>query len=68
MYSPAARTPKLQLAVEQPSTGECWNSPKKRYPTFKDKEGVEIRWEEGSDYDKIKSHTCHVDDPQTGKQ
>ena len=27
--SPPARTPKLQLAVEQPSTGGCWNLPKK---------------------------------------
>ena len=26
------RTPKLRLAVEQPSTGECWISPKKTYP------------------------------------
>ena len=38
MYSPpAARTPKLQLAVEQPSTGECWNSPKKDTPHSKTK-------------------------------
>ena len=27
--SSPARTPKLQLAAEQPSTGECWISPKK---------------------------------------
>ena len=26
------RTPKLRLAVEQPSTGECWISPKKNIP------------------------------------
>jgi len=41
---------------------------KKRYPTFKDKEEAEMRWEEGCNHDKIKSHTCHMDDPQTGKQ
>ena len=27
--SPPARAPKVQLAVEQPSTGGCWNLPKK---------------------------------------
>ena len=30
--SPPVRTPKLQLAAEQPSTGECWISPKKDTP------------------------------------
>ena len=28
--SSPVRTPKLQLAAEQPSTGECWISPKKK--------------------------------------
>ena len=27
-----ARAPKLQLAVEQTTTGRHWNPPKKRYP------------------------------------
>ena len=29
MYSSSARTPKLQLTAELPSTGECWIPPKK---------------------------------------
>ena len=28
--SPPVRAPKLQLVIEQPSTGGCWNSPKKK--------------------------------------
>ena len=28
--SSPARTPKLQLAAEQPSTGDCWIPPKKK--------------------------------------
>ena len=37
--SPPMRAPKLQLAVEQPLTGGCWNPhTKKRYPMTKDKE------------------------------
>ena len=28
--SPTAKAQKLQLAVEQPSTGGCWNPPKKK--------------------------------------
>ena len=31
----SCRTPKLQLAAEQPLTGECWMPPKKRYPKSK---------------------------------
>ena len=31
----SSRTPKLQLAVEQPSTGGCWNPPKKDSPREK---------------------------------
>ena len=30
--SPPERTPKSQLAAEQPSTGECWIPPKKKIP------------------------------------
>ena len=32
--SSPARTPKLQLTAEQPSTGECWIPPKKKIPHF----------------------------------
>ena len=32
MRTSLARTPKLQLAAEQPSTGECWIPPKKDIP------------------------------------
>ena len=36
--SPPVRPPKLQLAAEQPSTGECWISPKKGTPHPRAKE------------------------------
>ena len=40
--SSPARTPKSQLAAEQPLKGGCWNPPKKkRYPMSKDKEEAE---------------------------
>ena len=42
--SSPARAPKLQLAIEQPLTGGCWNPPKKRYPLSKDKEEASVRW------------------------
>ena len=32
MHTSLARTPKLQLAAEQPSTGECWIPQKKDIP------------------------------------
>ena len=38
--SPPGRTPKSELVVEQASTGEHWNPPKKRYPMSKDKEAT----------------------------
>ena len=65
--SPFVRTPKLQLAVEQPSAGGCWKPPE-RYPMSKDKEEAAARWEKGGDHDNIKSHTHQVGDPQTGEQ
>ena len=39
VHSSSARTPKLQLAAEQPLTGECWIPPKKdtAYPRAKEK-------------------------------
>ena len=36
--SPPARAPKSQLVVEWPSTGGCWNPPKKDTPHLKTKE------------------------------
>ena len=66
--SSPARTPKSQLAAEKPSTGGCWNPPRKRYPTSKDKADATMRWQEGQDHIKIKSHTCQVGNPQTEEQ
>ena len=68
--SPPVRTPKLQLAVEQPSTGGHWNPTKKRYPMSKDKEEAVARQPDrkGSIMIKIKSHTHLLYDPQTGEQ
>ena len=39
----------------------------KTYPAFKDKE-ASLRWKEGHNNDKIKSHTCQMGDSQTGEQ
>ena len=41
--SPPMRAPKLQPAVGQSSTRECWNPPKKRYSMCKDKEEAAVR-------------------------
>lgn len=43
VHSSSLRTPKLQLAVEQPSTGETWITPK-RYPTSQSKGEDPTRW------------------------
>ena len=65
--SPPARAPKLQLTAEQLLTGGCWNIPKKRYPTSKDKEDTARQWE-GHNHDEIKFHTHWVGDPQAKEQ
>ena len=39
--SPPERAPKSQLAVEQPSTGGCWNLPKKDSPCPKTKKNLQ---------------------------
>ena len=39
--SPPARAPKLQLDVEQPLTGGCWNPPKKDTPHPKTKKKLQ---------------------------
>ena len=56
--SSPVRTPKLKLAAEQPSRGECWNPPK-RYPMTKGKGEATIRWKEGAITFKIKSPIHH---------
>ena len=50
MSSSPARTPKLQGAVEQPTTIGCWNPPKD-IPTSKDKEEATVRWQERFNHD-----------------
>ena len=41
---------------------------KERYLTPKDKEKAIVRWSDGCNHDKIKSHTRQVGDPQNGEQ
>ena len=41
MHSIPESAPKSQLAVEQPSTGGCWNPPKKDTPHSKKKEKLQ---------------------------
>ena len=40
--SPPMRAPKLQLAIEQPSTGGCWNPPKKDNLSPKTKKKLQL--------------------------
>ena len=39
----------------------------KRHPTSKDKGEATVRWQEGCNHSKIKSHNCCVGDSQTGE-
>ena len=57
MYSSPTRTPKLQLAVEQLLTGECWIPPRKDTPCprAKEKPQKDCRW--GKNHIRIKPHT-----------
>ena len=64
---PLAGAPASQLTAEPSSTGRHWNSPKK-YPTSKDEEEGTMRWYEGLNHNKIKSHNCWVSYSQTGEQ
>ena len=41
LKSPSAGARKLLLAVEKPSTGRCWNPPKKDIPCPKTKEKLQ---------------------------
>ena len=52
-------TPKLQLAVEQPSTEGLWNPPK-RFSMSSDKGKAASRLQEGCNHIKIKSHTYRM--------
>ena len=46
--SPPARAPKSQLAVGQPSTGECWDPPKKDTPCPKTKKKLQRNCRRGT--------------------
>ena len=62
------RTPKSQLAVEQPSR-EHWNTPKKKKKPHVQRQRRSHNEMVGEvETDKIKPHTCHVGDPQTEEQ
>ena len=52
-----AKTPELQLAAEQLSTGECWIPPKRDTPQPKTKEKLPQDGRRGTITFKIKSHT-----------
>ena len=56
-FSSPARTPKLQLAAEQPSTGECWTPPKKDTPHPRAKEKPQQDSRRGEIALRIKPHT-----------
>ena len=56
--SSPARTPKLKLAAEQPSTGKCWIPPKKDTPHPRAKEKPQQDGKRGEITFIIKSHTC----------
>ena len=55
--SSPVRTPKLQLATEQPLTGECWIPPKKDIPHPSAKEKPQQNGRRGEIVSRIKPHT-----------
>ena len=58
MYSSSpARTPKLQLTAEQPSTEECWIPPKKDTPHPRAKEKPQQDARRAEIVFRIKPHT-----------
>ena len=74
--SSPVRTPKLQLAAEQLSTGECWIPPKKDNPHPRSKEKPQQDGRRGEIAFRIKPHTrlrhlegsnipCAHQDPET---
>ena len=77
--SSPVRTLKLQLAAEQPSTGECWIPPKKDNPHPRAKEKPQKDGRRGEITFRIKPHTrqrcsegsnkpCMHQDPDTPKR
>ena len=56
--SSPVRTPKLQLAAEQPSTGERWIPPKKDTPHPRAKDESQKDGRRGAIMLRIKPHTC----------
>ena len=62
--SSPARTPKLQLAAKQPSTGECWIPPKKDTPHLRAKEKPQQDSRKGKIMLRIKprTHQRHSED------
>ena len=54
--SSPVRTPKLQLAPEQPSTGECWILPQKDISCPVEKEKPQQDGRKGKIRFKVKSH------------
>ena len=76
LYSSPPRNPQLQLAAEQPSTGECWIPPKKDTPRPRAKEKPQQDGRRGKIVFRIKPHThqthsegsnkpCAHQDPET---
>ena len=64
MHSPSpAGTPKLQLAAEHPSAGECWITPKKDIPRPSAKKKSQQDTRRGEISFRIKPHT-HPETPQ----
>ena len=57
MRSSPAKTPELQLAAEQPSTGECWIPPKKDTPHPGAKEKPQKDGRRGKIAFRIQPHT-----------
>ena len=57
VHSSSARAPKLQLAAEQPSTGECWILAKKDTPCPRAKKKLQQDGRRDTKAFKIKSQT-----------
>ena len=56
LYSSPPRNPQLQLAAEQPSTGECWIPPKKDTPRPRAKVNLQQDGRRGKIAFRIKPH------------
>lgn len=67
MCSSPARTPKHQVAAEQPLTGGYWSPPKKISRIQRQRRSCS-ETVGGYNHNKIKSHTHWMGDPQTEEQ